>query len=206
MRQIYIDFDSTLFDTAKLKASLNKLIAENLHDASLISFDDALEKIMHLRKVDKLGYYQICGKLEIEFGLKKNLLTKQVNDFLAHCSHLVYDDSVEFLKILQDYQVNILTSSPKRDTEFQMRKMLGSGLFDFVDNIIICSKPKGELKLDYKNAIFVDDNPSQLSSLFNAGVNENRMFRVKRDGAKYSNLEIVEFSPTEISSLKEIKL
>lgn len=206
MRQIYIDFDSTLFDTGKLKAALNGLIAENLHETKIISLSDALEKILHLRKVEKLGYYQICERLEIEFGLEKSSLTKQIDDFLVHCSHLVYDDSVEFLKTLQDYQVNILTFSPKRDTEFQMRKMLGSGLLDFADNIIICSKPKGELKLDYENAIFVDDNPSQLSSLINAGVSENRLFRVKRDGAKYSNLEIVDFSPTEISSLKEIKL
>lgn len=206
MRQIFIDFDSTLFDTAKLKESLNELIAEKLRETGLISLSDALEKILHLRKVDKFGYYQICEKLEIEFELKKNKLTKQVNDFLANCSHLTYDDSVEFLKTLQDYQVNILTFSPKRDTEFQMRKMLGSGLVDFADNIIICSKPKGELKLDYKNAIFVDDNPNQLLSLFHAGVAENRLFRIKRDGAKYSSEEIVDFSPIEINSLKEIKL
>ena len=75
----------------------------------------------------------------------------------------------------------------------------------FFNNIIMCSDHKGSLCLDYENGIFIDDNPRELESLFNAGVSEERLIRVRRDGARYSKVEIAGFNPREVLSFDEIE-
>ena len=77
---------------------------------------------------------------------------------------------------------------------------------DAMENIFMCTKRKGELGLDYETSVFVDDNPKELVSLFNAGVSSDRLFRIKRDGAGYSDVIISEFEAKEYTNLNDIEI
>ena len=87
-----------------------------------------------------------------------------------------------------------------------MLKLMGSNVLDYVDNFIICSRSKGELNLDYENGYFFDDNPRELTSLFKAGVSEDRLFRIRREGVGNSAIEIVEFKPNEYKDFNDIQI
>ena len=102
--------------------------------------------------------------------------------------------------------MNILTYTRKEDYEYQMMKIMGAKISDYVDNIVFCTKSKGELALDYENSIFVDDNPKELVSLYNAGVSADRLFRIKRFNAEYSDLIISEFQPREYVNFNDIEI
>ena len=104
------------------------------------------------------------------------------------------------------YEVNILTYTSQEDFEYQMLKVMGSKISDYVDNIFMCSRSKGELGLDYETSFFVDDNPKELVSLFKAGVSPDRLFRIKRAGASYSDVEISEFDAIEYSDFNNVEI
>lgn len=210
MVRFYIDFDSTLFDTDKLKKELNIQIAERLSEIKDLEKDFVIDEIQQLFLTKQAySYFKLCdileGKYSLENGELKNLLKKILSDG----EKFVFEDVLEFFKRLSQKQceINILTYTLKDEGfEYQMLKVLGSKLADFVDNIIICTKPKGELGLDYEHGYFLDDNPTQLLSLFKSGVSEDRLFRIKRKGTGYSELKISEFQPREFMDFNAIEI
>lgn len=207
MTRVYIDFDSTLYDTEKLRIMLKSALADEIIKVRQdISKEEIIEKIMMLLKKNSYSNFKVSGILEQEFGFQKNYLLNILINIIARGDDFVYDDSVRFLKNLSQkgYEVNILTYTNKTSYDYQLKKISGSKLADFVDNIIICTKNKGELGLDYKNSYFIDDNPEQLESLFNAGVLENRLIRPRRENAGYSNIEIKKFKTIDIVNFDEI--
>lgn len=208
MKRFYIDFDGTLFDTDKMGTALNDYLSEHTKKLTNENSADVLLKIINYRKVDNLNYYQICENLETEYKLAKGTLKTKLDEFLLDDKKFLFEDSVSFLQKLQEqeFEVNLLTYSSKNNKDYQMKKIMGSGLLNLTDSIIICTKPKGELWLDYENGIFIDDNPKQLLSLFKAGVKNTQIYRIIREGTKYSNVVLEEFEPIEIKSFKNIKL
>ncbi len=208
MKRFYIDFDGTLFDTDKMGTALNDYLSESMKKLTKENSADILLKIINYRKVDNLNYYQICEKLETEYKLANGTLKTKLDEFLLEDKKFLFEDSVSFLQKLQEqeFEVNLLTYSSKNNKDYQMKKIMGSGLLNLTDSIIICTKPKGELWLDYENGIFIDDNPKQLLSLFKAGVKSTQIYRIIREGTKYSNVVLEEFEPIEIKSFKNIKL
>ena len=209
LKRIYIDFDNTLFNTGLLKKTIFSAIANEVtKENALKSADDvklAFETVKH-ENAD-LGFCEICLKTMFSFGLKQEAFEKILKDVLSHADEFYYSDSLEFLKEISQkgFEINILTYTRKSDFEFQLSKISRSKIADFADNIIICTKAKGELHLDYEDAIFIDDNPRDLISMFNVGVAPERLFRIKRENAKYSLIKINEFKPKEFSALSEIK-
>ncbi len=67
--------------------------------------------------------------------------------------------------------------------------------------IVVTLKHKGNLNLDYKNCIFIDDNPKEIQSIIKR--EPKLVIRVQRDGSKYSN-KILENEVLTVKSLMEI--
>ena len=207
MARVYIDFDSTLYNTDKMRG-FNQTLEKGLCKYTKLSLEEAADEIQSVsNKMTKRKIYDICKILEEKFELKKDCLRKRIEKYVEKGESLMFDDAIPFLQRLAQHghNINILTYT-NREFDYQMAKLQGSKILGFVDNIIMCSDHKGELGLDYQNGIFIDDNPRELENLFDAGVSEDRLIRVRRKGAGYSAIEISSFNPQEVFSLNEIDI
>jgi hypothetical protein len=113
-----------------------------------------------------------------------------INSVINNGEKFVYSDTIPFLKRLTDggHTVNMLTYTKQESIDYQIQKIKGSGLANFFKNIFIVSSTKKELGLDYKNGIFIDDNPSDLVGL--SETNPKDLIRIRRDNNKYSKIEM----------------
>lgn len=209
MKRVYIDLDSTLYNTEIIKQNMNHIIADAVCEkVSSQDKNKVLEEIKEAKTSGVKSVIGLCKFFEGKYNLEKDFIRKKFEDFLSKGEELLYSDSVDFLKRLSQkgYEVNILTYTSQEDYDYQMLKVMGSKISGFVDNIFMCTKRKGELGLDYETSVFVDDNPKELVSLFNAGVSSDRLFRIKRDGAGYSDVIISEFEAKEYTNLNDIEI
>ena len=209
MKRVYIDFDSTLYNTEVIKKNMNDIIADGVCENALnCDKNVVIKEIKQAKSSGVISVIGLCKFFENKYSLEKNCIKKRFQDFLAKGEELLYSDSLDFLKSLSQkgYEVNILTYTSKEDFEYQMLKVMGSKISDFVDNIFMCSKTKGELGLDYETSCFVDDNPKELVSLYKAGVSPDRLFRIKRNGASYSDVIISDFEAKEYANFEDIEI
>lgn len=210
MKRIYIDFDSTLYDTNKIrfafKDGLSSEICKFQKDAIKAEIEDEIQAFIDKNFVK--DYYELCVELEKKYNLQHNQLKRVIDNILANGEKNLYDDSIEFLKSLElkGYEINILTYTKKFGYNYQVTKILGSKILPFIDNLIICTRSKEGLKLDYENGVFIDDSPACLEGLYSVGVKGNRLVRMRRVGAGYSNLEVKinKKEYVEIASFNEI--
>ena len=78
-----------------------------------------------------------------------------------------------------NYELILLTYG---DFDYQNEKVNKSGIKDYFDKIIITSKHKALLNLDYEHSVFIDDNKVQLEGLLKTGA---KVIRIKRSGNKH---------------------
>ena len=205
MARLYIDFDSTLYDTDKIR-NFHKIVAEALAKIAQISEASALSELEEISKSNsKSKVFEVCEKLEIKHGLQVNCLRQVIEDVVAKGEERAFADGINFLKKLtqKGHEINILTYTDK-EFDYQMRKLMGSGVLKYIDNIIICSQDKGSLGLDYQHGIFIDDNPTVIKNLSEAGVSKDRLIRMRRTGLGYSHIDIEDNLCTEVSSFDEL--
>lgn len=209
MKIAYIDFDGTLYATSKLKFFIVKQISLKIFQQTNLDYETILNSVSEEFKNRKeIGIFDFARQMAKKYDANQEIVCDEVKEILKNGSEFLYNDSTEFLKKLRanGYETCILTYSGFYNYDFQMLKLMGSGANKFADGFLICSKNKGELNLDYRNGIFVDDNPDQLESLFNAGVSEDRLIRIKRKSEKYSSHKITAFSPREYDTLENIEV
>ena len=106
---------------------------------------------------------------------------------ISQSDSYLYDDVISFLQTLKNngYKLTLLT---KGNREYQSMKIKSSKVLDYFDDLIITLKHKGELELNYKESIFIDDNPVEVESIIKR--NPMKMIRIKRDGALYNSREV----------------
>lgn len=209
MIRTYIDFDSTLYETEVIKKKMNDMIADAVCRAKKDADKQVvLAEIKQAKENGVKSVFGLCKFFEEKYGLEVNYIKTDFDEFLADGEKYMYPDSIPFLKRLsqKDCEINILTYTAKDAFDYQMLKLMGSNILEYVDNFIICSKSKGELNLDYENGLFFDDNPRELASLFRAGVSEDRLFRIRRDGVGNSAIEISDFKPNEHKDFNDIQI
>ena len=187
MRKLYIDFDNTLFNTVKFnnkcKELLNKYINEEEQDKIFKSFT----KIYDFREVLNI--------LSNNYKIDKEILKKEYNKILE--DNYLFEDTISFLDYYKDkYQLIMLTWG---NNEYQLDKINCANITKYFNELIITKEYKYQLDIDYKNSIFIDDNPRDLKGLMN-----NNSFKVIRlCRGKYMNYE-KELEIISVNSLKEI--
>ena len=188
----YIDFDSTLYNTTKLKQEMLETISK---DVALYNKDVNFESILFECKImfvrDKIyNIYKLCDYFSKKYKIKSEILKGDIDKMLSDGKRFVYEDSLPFLMNLKEngHHLNLLTLASEDNRVYQEKKIYGSGLSDFFDKIIITSKPKYLLDLDFENSVFIDDNPKDLLELHSK--NPLKIIRIRRVGNSYSKIEI----------------
>lgn len=179
-QKLYIDFDGTLYDSDKLtlmfidiceKYSLTKADEEQ---AEAEVFDER-----YLFDLDIVAEYM---------HQKHNLPIEFLNDVkeLYLDSNIYKDIIVPLEKIKDKYELIILTYG---DLSHQQQKIEISKLSKYFKDIIITETDKSKLtEVDYKNGIFIDNNPYQIEKLLTAGA--SRVIRIRRPIDKYSKIDL----------------
>ena len=176
--KIYIDFDGTLFDTDRYMS--DSIRTANEYGISDVMFNKVKKELFGEKKLfnlDRMIDYFI-EKYNINVDIKEKTDELLNNDYL-------YSEVIDCLNILVNscYELYLLTYG---DQEFQMKKINSSGINRYFKDIIITDRNKSELKLDYKDSIFIDNNPVVIEDLYNLSKN---IIRIKRDSDKHTKEE-----------------
>lgn len=193
MEKIYIDFDGTLFDTDSFYEDFLNVCFKYRIDKEKV---DLTKKILftesYLFNMDKLIDYLIKEyNLSLEF---KN----EVSDLFSN--KYVFSDVISSLEVLKNkYELIILTYG---EYNYQKKKINGSNLKDYFKDIIVTDKIKSTLdNVDYKNSIFIDNNPKEIKRFVEVG--SKKVIRIRRDSDKYSKKEL-EVKVNEYKNFTEI--
>lgn len=205
--KIYIDFDSTLFHTKNFTNTLINLIATHCNNQNnKLEKQQIVDEIQELFKGAKsYTFYGLADFFADKYKLDAKPIISGIHQVLANGKDFVFEDSESFLKRMSGGNTLILfTYSAKERFSFQLEKVMGSGLADYFDNILITSKNKHELDIDYAGGIFVDDNVDVLAGLCTK--KPKKIYRIRREGTKYYDCTLPQnLQVQEIYSLDEIK-
>lgn len=202
MNNWYIDFDSTLYNTSALKKDMLEAMALNIDSSKKESIIQEIDSMFKPQKIYNI--FNLCNYYENKYNLKKNILVKPIKEIILNGSKYVFNDVIPFLeKLRNNNTISMLTWSTLRENmEFQNLKIIGSGISNYFDTIIITAFPKHTLELNYKTGIFVDDNPNDLENLHK--ISRGRVIRIKRKSNKYSKIPLNIPNIEEYSTLSEI--
>ena len=182
---LYIDFDKTLFDSTEFLDKLCLVLDKyNLPRELFAIYDSNFNPYEVLQKIKNLNQ-EIYHDLDQVFIKSENY---------------IYDDVIPFFKYVKEkgYRVVIVTKGNK---EYQKKKIESSKIDKYCDDIIITLEDKGNLNLDYKNGIFIDDNPNELHSILKN--NPKEVIRIMRKNNHYNDIKLQE-SIKVIASLGEL--
>ena len=187
----FVDFDHTLYNTNVFANDMLEKLAKYIATACTQSFEEILNNIKSMFKRD--GIYDIYDLIKhlskpSQYDFIEQEAVKVVNSVIFDGAKYLYDDSIPFLKYLKDSgnKIYILSYNESR-VYFQTIKIAGSGVLGYVDALISTTSLKGEMPLDFKNSIFIDDKPKDLVSIFNK--EPLNIYRIRRPNDKYSDKE-----------------
>ena len=187
MRKLYLDFDNTLFDTVEFNKSCKKILDKYISNEEQDKIFKSFTKIYDFREVINI--------LSINYNIDKAILLKEYNELLE--GNYLFDDTIEFLEYYKEkYELIMLTFG---NNEYQLDKINCSNISKYFKELIITSEYKYVLDIDYKNSIFIDDNPRDLKGL----MNNNPYLIIRLCRGKYKTFE-KELVLNKVNSLKEI--
>ena len=173
--KIYIDFDGTLFNTDKFYQDYLTIL--NKYNISSFEIEKMKKELFKNKRfnLDILIDY-IIGKYNIK-NLKQEVETLYNNSY-------VFEDVIPFLEKYKNYNLILLTLG---DIDYQNRKIDGSMLSKYFKDIIITDVDKSQLDIDYKDNLFIDNNPKELIRFQNKG---GKIIRIRRIDDKYSVIDL----------------
>lgn len=202
----YIDFDHTLYNTPLLTNNLlnaiSNFVSLECDLENTIIYNECKEKF---NRKNIYNIYELANFFCKKYSLDYNTLRNKLDIVIANCQDFIFDDSVSFLKKLkQNNHTLYMLSYCEYGLEFQTAKIAGSKLTDFFDSIIVTSKHKFKLDINYSEGIFIDDKPSDLLGLLNNGA--KKVIRIRRENDTYSNQELDSEKIKEYSTLLDIPI
>lgn len=191
--KIYLDFDRTLFDCDQFLGDLYQIIKKYnipkkvFKDCQILCKKEGFNPHNILEKVDEISSFN-------------HGIYQDINELLKNTSSYLYSDTISFLNYLKNkhYEIIILT---KGNLVYQKEKIINAHIENYYSDLIITMKHKGNLDIDYKNSIFIDDNPNEIKSILRR--KPKVLIRIKRMGSKYDYI-VLENNFKTISSLQQI--
>lgn len=198
----YIDFDNTVYETAQLTQMLLETITTKVEEVSKRSSS----KIKNNFNSTIDNIFDYARKVAIEYNIETEKLLRAVREVIDNGEEFVFEDAKRFLEKLKERgdKAYVLTYVAKGNQEYQMRKLIGSGLIKYFEGTIITTKYKFLLDLNYRNGIFIDDDPRDLNGLFEHGA--KKVIRIRKPSNRRSRIEINNPKIEEYISFDDIQL
>ena len=192
--RIYIDFDGTLFDTDKYENDFIKIY--NKYGINKNIFNKVSKRLfnnINLFDIEIITNYFIKN-YNIDSKISKEIESLYNKDY-------IYKDVIPCLRKIKKlgYSLSILTYGNK---SFQSKKIDSSNISIYFDEIIITDSSKSKLNIDYKNSVFVDNNPKDIIDLYN--INPKKIIRIKRSTDKYIAINLENSNIIECSDFYQI--
>jgi len=202
----YIDFDSTLYETAKLTELMLKAIGKKIGELAKLDAEPLIKDAIDNFKSSTDNIFTHAENMGEKYNVDKCAVVSAVKAVLNNGKEIVYEDTVRFLKKLKEkgHRIYMLTFIYPGNQEYQMQKILGSELAQYFDVLIITTERKYSLDIDYENGIFIDDNPKDLTGLYER--KPLRLIRMRRPNNKRSNIEMDIKEIEEVASFDEINI
>lgn len=202
----YIDFDNTLYETARLT---NKMLT-NISNVISLKTGDTFENVFSYAKSNfdstHNNIFTYGKELAEKYGVDGEDVTDAINNAINDGRDLIFPDARMFLIKLKDlgHKVYILTHLPKTNQEYQMQKIKGSGIAGFFDGIIMTTEYKFNLDINYENGIFIDDDPRDLEGLVEKKA--IRVIRIRKENNWRSKIDIDNPKIEEYKDFGDIKI
>ena len=177
--KLYIDFDSTLFNTEKFYMDFLNICEKNGIKKQNIELHK--KEMLNNRDVFDLEEFML---VLLEKNIISNSIVNQVNNL--YLNDYVYEDVVPVLEDLTGkYELILLTYG---NHNYQMHKIQSSGLKKYFNKIIVTNNKKNELEnVDYENGIFIDNNPIEVEKFYKRNV--KKVIRIRRENDKKSKID-----------------
>ena len=202
----YIDFDNTLYETAKLTTYMLKAICDTVVEKRGIAYEEIDSYVKENFNSTKDNIFTFAKETGVKFEIDPIEVENNVKVVVDNGNDIVFEDAERFLARLKEngHEVHILTYIPKTNQEYQMKKLLGSGLMKYFDTITITSKYKFLLDMDYTQGIFIDDDPRDLNGLYEK--NPIKVIRIRKPNNKRSKIDIDNKDIEEFESFDDINV
>jgi FMN phosphatase YigB (HAD superfamily) len=202
--QLYIDFDHTLFDTARLSSQVRAIFL----DAGMP--DDVFEATLTEAKQGKGGtsfwnysfehHIEVCAAAGYEYAYLLPILETLIQEDHS------FSDTYTFLSWARAHArtMYLLTAG---NPDFQMKKIATTHIPKYIDDIIICHHKKYEevaLRIqDQKTVVFVNDNVQENIDVKNHV--KNMLVVTKKYLVRHSEEEIIQSGIPAFDTLTDIQ-
>lgn len=202
----YIDFDNTLYETAKLTSLMLGSISKGISEKTGISANELFEEAKANFNSTNDNIFSFAESMSKKYQVNPKTIVSGVNGVIDNGQDLVFDDAKRFLERLKKNgdKAFILTFLPKTNQEYQMRKIMGSGLSKYFDGIMMTTEYKFLLDINYQNGIFIDDDPRDLNGL--ASKNPIRVIRMRKPNNRRSRIDMENPRIEEYVSFDDIQI
>lgn len=202
----YLDFDNTLYETSKLTSLMITAIGNELGNLTGLEKEIIIQEVKDNFNSTLDNIFTHAEKMSQKYNVNSESVVNAVEEILDNGKEIVFDDAIRFLERLKEkgHKIFVLTYVPQKNQEYQMKKIMGSGIASYFDEIIITTKYKFLLDLDYSNGIFIDDDPRDLNGLFEK--NPIKVIRIRKPSNKRSKIDIDNKQIEEYVSFDDIVL
>ena len=202
----YIDFDNTLYETAKLTTCMLDAICKTVVEKLGKEYSEIDEYVKANFNSTTDNIFTFARETGSYYGIDPDLVENNVKAVVDNGNNIVFEDAERFLARLKEngHEVHILTYIPKTNQEYQMKKLLGSGLMKYFDTITITSKYKFLLDMDYTQGIYIDDDLRDLNGLYEK--NPIKVIRIRKPNNKRSKIDIDNKNIEEYVSFDDIEV
>lgn len=189
--KIYIDFDGTLFNSTKLYKEFIKTFQK--YNIKKENIENYFNKIY----IKEKNYDTIAKKIIKENNINQSIYQELNN---IYSNKLIFKDTIPFLKkYSKKYELILLTLGTNT---YQKKKINSTNISKYFKEIIITSKDKSKLDIDYQNGIFIDNNPFELKKFHNSKA--KYLIRIKRRTDKYSKFNLDLKNIPEFTSFNDL--
>ncbi len=202
----YIDFDNTLYETSSLTKLMLEAIVNTISKRVNVNLEELTLEVKNNFNSTNDNIFIYGTKISKKYNVDENEVLESIENIIQNGEKFVFEDAKRFLEKLKQkgHKIILLTSMPKVNQEYQMKKIIGSGLAKYFDNIIMTTEYKFKLDINYKNGIFIDDDPIYINGLYEN--NPIKVIRIRKPNNKRSKIDLENKNIEEYENFDDINI